>query len=225
MATTKVKAIELVFDWNLWPRHKTEVLDQTNIRQLREALRVGVRLPPIVVNAKDLRIVDGFHRTRAVLDMYGDEGEIDAELRHYENDNQMYLEAAALNNHGLKLSPKDRAHFILTAKKRKIPPEAIAVALGMDVKSMKEFIEKRSAKTSAGETIPLPAGALNLAGKTLTEAQEHYARTANGCMPEMYANMLYNALCADALLLDAKTVKVLQRLYDKIAEFLEEAAA
>jgi len=227
MGTTvkTVKAIELVFDWNLWPRHKAEVLDATNVAQLRDALRAGMRLPPIVVSVKDMRIVDGFHRTRAALDVFGDKAEIEAELREYKNEGEMFLEAGALNNHGLKLSPMDRAHFILKARKLKVPPEAIAQALGMDAKNIKEFIEKRSAKTSSGETIPLPGGARNLAGKTLTQQQEHFARTTGGNMPEMYASMLINALRADALILNEKTVERLKTLAAEIQRVLDEAAA
>ena len=223
MSTRKVKAIELIFDWNLWPRHRAEVLDATNLNQLKDALRAGMRFPPIVVS-EDLRIIDGFHRTKAVLDVLGEDAEIDAEMRHYKNEAEMFLEAGALNNHGLKLGPLDRAHFILKARKMKIPPAAIATALGMDPEKMTEFIKRRSAKTRGGETIALPAGARNLAGKTLTESQEHYARTANGCLPEMYARMLLNALRADALTLDEKTIKLLRELHEELKIILEAAA-
>jgi hypothetical protein len=110
------------------------------------------------------------------------------------------------------------------ARKLKIPPAAIAEALGMDVKGMKAFVEQRSATTETGEVIPLPAGALNLGGKTLTPVQEHYARTANGCMPEMYINMLLNAIRADSVLINEKTLQKLGELYDEIGRILKEAA-
>lgn len=223
MSTTKVKAIELVFDWNLWPRHKAEVLDATNIIQIREALRAGITPPPVIADSKSLRLIDGFHRTRAYLDVFGEEAEIDVELREYKDDAAMLLEAGALNNHGLKLSPQDRAYFIHKCRKMKVPPAAIATALGMDPAKMSKFFAKRSAKSQSGETVILPGGARNLAGKVLTPEQEHYARHTCGVVPEMYANMLYNALVADVLIPDEKTIRVLQRLYDKIGEVLEDA--
>ncbi len=225
MSITKVKAIELVFDWNLWPRQSIGTLDVTNIRQMKEVLRSGFSLPPIRANKKDMRIVDGFHRTKAALLVFGDDAEIEADLRDYPNDAAMFLEAGVLNaTQGLKLSPKDRAHFILKCRKMKIPPGAIAQALHMDEKLMKAFIKTRSAKTQDGETIPLPAGARNLAGQKLTDIQEHYARTANGCMPEMYASMLLNALNADALILTERTFATLRKLVAAIELILEEAA-
>ena len=36
MGTTRIKAIELVFDWHLWPRHSVNGLDGTNVARMRE---------------------------------------------------------------------------------------------------------------------------------------------------------------------------------------------
>ena len=215
MAVRKVKAVELIFDWSLWPRHKAESLDSTNLRQIRDALRAGVLFPPVIIS-HDMRIVDGFHRTRAVLDVGGPGATICAEVRMYKNDADMFLDAGRLNNHGLKLGPIDRAHFILKAQKMSIPNEAIASVLGMDREKMIEFVNDRTAINPDGETIPLPAGARNLAGLVLTREQEHFARTANGCLPGMYARMLINALKADALTIDRNTMKLLGELSREI---------
>jgi hypothetical protein len=225
MGTQKIKAIELVFDWNLWPRQAIEKLDATNLNRMKDSLRSGFALPPIVVNRKDLRIVDGFHRTTAALAVLGDEATIEAELRNYDNDAAMLLEAGTLNAYqGLTMGPKDRAHFYLKCRKMKIPPAAIAAALRIDEKKLKEFIAKRSAKTRDGEIIALPAGARGLAGLELTETQEHFARTANGCLPEMYASMLLNALRADAFMLNDRTIGRLRELRDEIDRILEAVA-
>jgi hypothetical protein len=226
MGIKTLKAIELVFDWNLWPRQSVQKLDSTNLARMKAALRSGFELPPIVVNKDDLRIVDGFHRTKAVLSVFGDGGKIKADVREYENDAAMFLEAGTLNAYqGLTMSPKDRAHFIIKCRRMKIPPAVIASALHIDVEKMQEFIKRRSAKTQDGEIIPLAAGSAKaLHGKTLTSAQEHYARTANGCLPEMYISMLINALRADALVLTEKTFARLQELVALIEQILEEAA-
>jgi hypothetical protein len=220
-----MKAAELILDWNLWPRQSIGVLDSTNVRHMKEALMAGFVLPPVIASAKDFRVVDGFHRTTAILEVFGDEADIEVDLREYKNEAEMFLEAGRLNAcHGLPMRPKDRAYFILRARKFKIPPLVIAEVLGMDVAKMKDFLEKRTAKTESGEVIPLAAGAMNLGGKTLTPVQEHYARTANGGMPEMYVNMLLNALRADSVQLTEKTLKKLGELYEEIGRVLGEAA-
>jgi len=222
MGTEKIKAIELVFDWNLWPRHSIKGLDKPNVARMREALRSGFHLPPIIANRADYRIIDGFHRTQAHLDVFGDGAEIEAEFRDYDTEAAMFLDAGILNAHqGLPMGPKDRAHFILKCRKYKYPWKLIAEALCMDEKQIKLFVEKRSAKTETGETIPLPGGAVNLGGKTLTEAQEHYARHASGVVPEMYVAMLINALRGDAFMLTEKGIAKLRQLRDLIDEVLD----
>jgi len=225
MGIKTIKAIELVFDWNLWPRQSAQTLDSTNVTRMKTALKSGFSLPPVIANKQDYRLVDGFHRTRATLDVYGNDADIKVDLREYETDAAMLLDAGELNAYqGLTMSPKDKAHFIIKCRKMKIPPAAIASALHISPDIMKSFIAARSAKTESGETIPLPAGARNLAGETLTPVQEHYARTANGCMPEMYVSMLINALSADALILSDKTIVRLGELRNIIDSVLSEAA-
>jgi hypothetical protein len=219
MGITKMKALELVKDWNLWPRYEAGNLDSTNIRRMKEALEAGLMLPPIIASKKDFRIVDGFHRVTAYLDLYGDEVEVDVDLREYKNDGELFLEAARLNScHGLPMTPKDKAHAIIMGRRYKIPSHALAEALGMLPEKMKAFLASRTAKTESGETIPLSAGAMGLAGTVLNSDQEHFARTANGGMPEMYASMLINALRASAYVITDKARARLIELRDIIDE-------
>jgi len=225
METKKVKAVELVFDWNLWPRSEAGDLDGTNLRRMKDAVLAGVKLPPVLVNRKDNRIVDGFHRVRNVLNIYGDEGEIEVIYKDYATDAEIFIESARLNNqHGLPLSPRDRVHVFLKARKMKIPVPAIAEALGMDPEETKKFIEKRTAKNKSGETIALSGGALSLSGKVLTQKQEDYVRQCPGTSAQLYARLLLNALKADAVILNEKILTTLSELKDKIEKILAEAA-
>ncbi len=227
MGTTKVRAIELVFDWNLWPRQSAQKLDGTNLARMKEALKTGFTMPPIIVDKKSMRIIDGFHRTRAVLDVFGDDGKLDAVLKDYEDDGEMFLEAGATNHHhGLPMSPKDRAHFIAKCRRMKIPWPAVAKALSSDPEKLKAFVKARTAKTQTGETIPLPAGAAKAyAGKTLNSQEEHYVRTETGYGgPSMHVSILINALRAGSVVMNAKTTAQLETLRQLIDDLLAEAA-
>lgn len=224
MTTKKMKAVELVFDWNLWPRYEAEDLDSTNLKRIKSAIAAGIKLPPVIANKKDYRLIDGFHRTRAMLSLYGDEAEIEVELRDYKNEAEMFIDSAKLNNqHGLPLSPRDRAHVILKAHKFKIPVPIIAEALGMNGDEAKQFLEKRSAKSKSGETVLLSGGALNLAGLTLTQKQEDYAKRTPGTSAQLYAKLLLNALNADAIIFNEKIINTLEELRKKIEKILVEA--
>jgi len=216
-----VKVLELVKDWSLWPRYEANDLDSTNVKRLKEAIDAGVVLPPIIADAKSYRIIDGMHRAEAYRLLFGDAAEASVEFRDYKNEKEMFLEAARLNaEHGLPLTPKDRVHVALTAKRKKIPLAAIADALGMTKESLKFLENRRTATTNTGEKVPLSAGAMDLAGKKLTKKQEHYARTANGMLPIVNARLLLNALRANSYPLTENEIFVLHELKDEIERVL-----
>lgn len=220
----KIKAIECVLDWNLWPRQSADKLDTANVRQMKEALEAGIILPPVIVSQSDMRVIDGFHRVTAHLELFGDDAEIEADIRLYSSEKEMFLDAGRYNaKHGLPMSPKDRVHFIIKARKMRIPAPEIAKALGMLTKGVKEFLEKRSAIVkSTGERIPLSYGAAHLSdaehGKPLNSDQEHYARTANGNVPMMHARLLLAALRADCLKLRESDISLLIELQVEIGK-------
>jgi hypothetical protein len=225
MVTKQVKAIELVFDWNLWPRHEVGQLDSTNLARMRQAILAGIKLPPVIVNQHDNRIIDGMHRTKVMLSLYGDDAMIEVLYKQYESEAEMFIDAARINNqHGLPLSPKDRVHVFLKARKMRIPIPAIAEALGMEVEATKKFIEDRIATSKSGEKIPLPGGAHNLKGKVLTKKQEEYVKSCPGTSAQLYARLLLNALNADAVIFNDKVVAALKDLKIKIEIILAEVA-
>ena len=93
--TTRMKVIELVMDWKLWPRHEANKLDSTNLSKLRDVLRAGREFStPIIAERKSLRIVDGFHRVHVLLDEVGDDAEADVTLKDYENEVAARIDAA-----------------------------------------------------------------------------------------------------------------------------------
>ena len=218
----KVKAIELVLDWNLWPRHESHGLDQTNLSRIKEALRNGIDLPPIIVNIHDNRVVDGFHRTRAALDVFGDGAEILADLRDFQNEAEMFVEAGRTNaNHGLPMGPQDRVHFALKARKLKIPLGLIAQVLGSNKEKLEQFLKERTATNRDGETVALPHGAKNLAGKKLSSDEEHFVDTIGANIPEMHISMLINALNAPrSIKFTDKTLERLKELRNLIDEII-----
>jgi len=212
-----VNTLELKLDWALCPRYEANTLDRTNVKRLMEAIEAGEVLPPITADKKSYRVVDGFHRLSAYNSLSKDGLEVPVELRSYKNDTEMFFEAARLNTiHGLPLSPKDKVHVILTARRKRIPLAKVAAILGMSKDRVKQLEEKRTAQTSSGEKIPLAAGAMGLAGKKLTAKQEKFARTSNGILPVVNARLLINALNASAVPLTESEVKVLRELRDAI---------
>lgn len=215
--TVEMKALELVVDWALWPRYEANDLDSTNVSRMKEALRAGIELPPIVVDKKSYRIIDGLHRQKAHIAVSGEDTTVSVELREYRNDGEMFLDAARLNTRqGLPLSPKDKVHVILVGRRMKLPLAKIAEAIGMRKEIADDLIAKRTATTSKGEVIPLAAGAIKLAGKRLTRKQEKFARTSNGMQPIVNARLLLNALRADSTPLTQKELDIYVELNNEL---------
>jgi len=212
----KVKCMELIKDWSLWPRYEANDLDATNLARLKEALRAGEVLPSIVVDKKSMRIIDGFHRVDAHLSVYGENAEIEATFREFKNDIEMFMESARINMiHGLALTPKDKAHVILTMRRKRVPIMKIAEVLGVTKDYVNQLLERRTATTANGTRIPLSRGASCLAGKVLTKKEENFARMSNGMLPIINARLLMNALNAEIPLTE-KEIAVLLELRDAI---------
>jgi len=224
--TKKLKVGELILDWNLWPRYKVEFLDSTNITRMKQAIKAGLKLPSIIVNKADYRIIDGFHRVKVYRDLFGEEHDITVKLREFKNDAEMFMESARLNSvHGLPLSPQDKAHVILRARRFKYPFPVIAQIIGMDEDTLKKFYKSRIAKTKKGETLVLANGASDLSDldRPLTNNEEIHARSANGCKASVNIALLLYALKADNVKLTEKTVSNLIQLKEEIIRILKKA--
>lgn len=228
--TTRMKVIELVMDWKLWPRHEANKLDSTNLSKLRDVLRAGREFStPIIAERKSLRIVDGFHRVHVLLDEVGDDAEADVTLKDYENEVAARIDAARHANSGsLQLTPKDRVHFALGMRRDRVPWPIIADALDMEVERCRKLVVRRSVETEDGK-IAVSAGAEALAehllatGKKADAEQEHFARSQSGSLPMMNARMLLNALRAyGSIEYDVKSIAVLKELAEAIREIVKK---
>lgn len=227
--TKKVKVLELVMDWKLWPRHEAGKLDTTNLAKLRDILKSGRSFnTPMIVDSKSLRITNGFHRSRAFLDVFGDDVEAEVILRDYADETAMRIDSARQANSGdLQLTPKDKVHFALGMRRDRVPWPLIADALDMDVERVRKLVEGRSITTQDGVRIAVSAAVAPLAehleGRKADSEQEHFARTANGSPPAMHVRMTLNALRAEgAIVYDEKMISMLRELWEVIGAILKK---
>ena len=196
---TKLAVSRLVFDESSYIRPN---VDSGNVGMLREAIRAGATLPPIIVCAKTYRIVDGIHRHRATRLEGGDSATISAELVTYENDAAFFLDAVRRNAcHGRKLVSYDRVHIAHMARDLKIDPSSVAVALNMTVDRFTELTVSRSAKVNgdAARVIPIKRTIRHMRGRTLTPRQEQANQRLSGMNQAFYANQLIELIESDML--------------------------
>lgn len=213
--TRTIKASRLVFDYSFYPR---EEIRSYHVRQIVEALEAGAMLPPIVVDRKSKRVVDGFHRVRAYQEIYGQDAKIPVILKTYETESEMFAEAVALNaTHGWGLTPYDRARAIARAEELKMEPAVIAKALNMTPEHLAELKATRMAFYQMKPTM-LKRTTAHLAGDELTEKQLEYNRRAGGMSQTFYINQVIAMLEADAVDWERETVvKALKHLHQLLS--------
>jgi hypothetical protein len=216
----KMKAAQLVFDWNLYPRNN---LDSANLRMITDARRAGDELPPVLIDKKSKRLVDGFHRTRATIAVDGSDAMIMVIEKLYHNDSEIFLDAVRLNAiHGARLDSCDRTRCLIIAERLKIDPEKIAGALHVSTDRLGPLMNTRTAKDHAGLRIPLKRTIRSRAGTELTDRQVEANQRLSGMSQVFYANQLIELI--EAKLLDLSDERLLERL-KKLHSLLDDVLA
>lgn len=166
--TIDTRISTLVEDMTLYPRHN---VDDTHVADLVRALASGATLPPIIVEATTLRVVDGLHRRRALLRFLGDEAIAPVEYRTYETDAKLFLEAVALNSvHGRRLDRHDQTRIVLRLREFGIEDRLISITLHVP----EPIIEKLSLRIvvdEEGVSQPSKRGFEHMRGQSLTKSQ------------------------------------------------------
>lgn len=202
-----MKALELILDFDLYPRNN---LDTFNIKNMVDFLTSGGELPPVVIDRKSKRVIDGFHRVRAHLRFGGDDTEIAVIMKDYKDEAAMFLDAMKYNAcHGARLDQADRVHCSIVASRLSIPAEAVAGALHIPFEKFGNLVNSRTA-THGKLTIPLKQTNRHMAGKKLSKKQFEANERSSGMNQQFYANQLIDLIEAD--LLNTDDPKLMERL-------------
>jgi hypothetical protein len=172
----QVKLSDLVEDLDIYPRG---MVSDVRVGDLVYALDAGVALPDPVIDRATNKIVDGFHRVRALRKRLGDGGVIEADVREYADDVAMLLESARLNSgHGLPLGRYDQRVVSIRARKLGASEEEIASALSVTPARLLQ-IEVRVARSDEGD-VALKRGVEHLGGAYLNADQVAEIRRMRG---------------------------------------------
>jgi ParB/Sulfiredoxin domain len=202
-----IKASEIVLDFTLYPRNN---VDEHNVRTIVDAILAGETLPPVLIDRKSKRAIDGFHRTKAYL-RADENAEIEVIEKTFKDEAAMFLEAMRLNaSHGARLDPCDRTHCVIVAERLNIPLDAVAGALHMPVEKLGNLQADRTAKTSRGLSVPLKRTFRHMAGKKLTKSQVAANERSSGMNQSFYVNQVIEMI--EAELIDKEDNKLFERL-------------
>ena len=209
------KLSELVLDFDLYPRGK---VDSHHAANMVASLEAGSELPPLVIDKKTKRIVDGFHRWRAYKQMYTLDFEVTCIEKTYKNDAELFLDAMRYNaSHGRALTPHDMTHCIIKAKKFKLSDHLVGEALHLTTDRIQGLRGMRIGNVS-GRPIALKHTIDHMAGRRLTTKQESANKKLSGMQQLFYVNQLVTLIEND--LIDMNNANLLSGL-DKLHGLLE----
>lgn len=206
----KMKAAEVVLDFDLYPRNN---IDSGNVTGILLAMDAGVELPPIITDRKSKRCIDGFHRVKAAL-RRDKNADIVAIEKDYANEREMFLDAMRFNAaHGARLDPCDKAHCLIVAERLKISIDKVAGALHVTQERLEDLRISRTARHK-GLSIALKRTTKKFAGKQLTARQVEANGKLSGMNQAFYARQLIELIESDMLdLEDDNLLIVLQKLH------------
>lgn len=203
-----IKAASIVLDFELYPRNN---IDSHNVTVMVEALEAGTELPPVIIDRKSKRCIDGFHRVKAHLKWGGPDAEIACIEKTYKNEAMMFLDAARYNAaHGCRLDQADRVHCAIVAQSLQISLDELAGALNMPVDRLSHLVSDRTAVGKGGLTVPLKRTNRHMSGKKLTSRQQEANERSSGMNQVFYCNQLIDLI--ESKLLDETNDKLLERL-------------
>ena len=207
--TKKIKLSDLILDFALYPRAD---VDSYNVSRLVEALEGGAVLPAIIIDGKSLRVIDGFHRVRAFLKVFGPDYMVDCELRTYKNEKEMLLDAIRCNSHhGRAMSSYDRARAMSKALEFGAQESEIAEALGIVPDRLSKIMEYRfSAASGKAGPQALKCAVKFLSGKKLTKDQIAAMPKLGGWHALGYVNQVH--LLIDTDMIDWTNVPLMESL-------------
>jgi hypothetical protein len=174
--TEKVALSALVEDLAIYPRGS---VSDVRVSDLVYAIDAGAQLPPPVADKATMKIVDGFHRVRALRKRLGADAAVEVDLREFADEAAMLLESARLNSvHGLPLGRYDQRVVHVRAKELGAADEEIASALGVTVTRLLQ-ISIKEAKSDRGQ-VALKRGTEHLGGAYLSDEQVAEIRRMRG---------------------------------------------
>lgn len=113
----------LVLNFDYYPRSK---VNSKNTAGIKDGIKAGNKIPPIVAWKGRNWIADGFHRYYAYMQTMGADFALDVELVDYANEGEFFLDSVVRNStHGQQLTTEDAARIVLLSDQIGLPRERL----------------------------------------------------------------------------------------------------
>jgi len=218
--TKKVKLSKIIEDMDLYPRPG---IDSDHVRNIMMAMETGSKFQPIILTDKFV-IVDGFHRKRALEKLSSKNTEIEAEIRTYKTNQDLFIDAMRLNApHGLRISGEDRKYAIQKAIELKIDEQSIANALNITSIKIDKITNQFSQIHNMNIKIPVKNSVRHMAGKEITKEQAEVMPSLPGTTQNTQIKQLILMLNNDMINReDELTGQLMNQLHKAVKKWLED---
>lgn len=189
---SKLQISSIVIDESLYPRNG---INEMHLHRLVAAINTGAQLPPVIVEAKTRRLVDGRHRYEAAKKLKWKT--IEAIEKTYKNEADLFADAVRLNiAHGAPLDQYTVRSAIIRLQTYGYSKQAISEVVRLPPADL-EKIERGFATDTAGKPIALKGGLSHLAGHALDEQQKQINRRYSGPKAVFFVRQIAGLLAND----------------------------
>jgi ParB-like chromosome segregation protein Spo0J len=189
---TTIALNKIVLDEAIYPRSG---VSEFNVGRLISAIKTGVKLPPLIVEASTFRLVDGRHRYEAFKRQ--EIAKVSVEQKVYSTEADLFADAVRYNiGHGEPLDQYSVRSAIVRLEKYGYSRERISDVVRLPVDAL-EKIERGLAANESGEPIALKGGLNHMAGSVLNPAQLEVNRHYSGAKASFHARQLGDLLQND----------------------------
>jgi ParB-like chromosome segregation protein Spo0J len=192
MTTTKISFSDIVLDKAIYPRSSVA---EYNVMRLLAAFQTGSKFPPLVVETKTHRLVDGWHR----YETYKRAGvtKIEVIQKAYAKEADLFADAVRLNiSHGEPLDTYSVRNAVLRLEQYGFKKDVISEVVRLPVDRI-EKIERGFASDEKGEPIALKGGLSHMRGERLTPEQQAINRKFSGPKATFHVRQLFELIRAD----------------------------
>jgi len=221
----KMKLSDLVLDFDMYLRGD---INHQNVTYMKEAQEAGAEFPPILVDKKTKKVVDGFARYTKDKQLYGLDCEVECEVRSFKNEGEMAREAMIINSkHGNRLTKQDYVRCILIGEERGLTLKQISFALNISLAGLKNLKTGRICPipsiSPTGQSIPIKQTIKHMAGKVLNKEQVRANDKLSGMNQNFYVRQVIILIDSDLLNLeDERLMSDLEELYEKLTGVLSK---
>lgn len=227
--TVEISLAQVVFDYNVYPRHKVSMY---HVNSLIESLKGGAEFPPIILDKKSKRIIDGFHRATAYKQINGPDFLVKAQLLPCKDEADVIVKSIEYNNHhGLRLAAWDQSRCLWLMEKYNIDKLIIQKAIGVTQERLDELrkrnVEVRNETGDVVRETQLKRGQNTLANKpdgryvTISEAEIIESGRTTGLSSDLRLTTLIKDFSMEMFVVTKKNIARVKELYELIGTAIE----